>query len=86
MLYILIRFSTITCYLLSFTYTMFPSIAVNGNWAGWSSWGSCSVTCGTGSKVRTRTCTNPAPQYNGANCAGSGSDTSSCSLPNCPSR
>jgi hypothetical protein len=33
----------------------------NGNWAGWGSWGSCSVTCETGAKVRTRTCTNPAP-------------------------
>lgn len=64
----------------------FHPLSVDGNWAGWGSWGSCSVTCETGSKVRTRTCTNPAPLNGGANCAGSSSSTGSCTLPMCPSK
>lgn len=47
------------------------SCAVNG---GWSSWSSCSTSCGTGEE--TRTCTNPAPSDGGASCVGSA--TQSC--------
>ena len=32
------------------------------NWSSWSDWTSCSLTCGTGEKRRTRTCLNQANQ------------------------
>ncbi|XP_078326862.1 coadhesin-like [Crassostrea virginica] len=57
---------------------------IHGNWAAWGSWGSCTVTCGGGTKGRTRTCTNPAPQYLGNDCAGSASSSTTCNTHNCP--
>lgn len=58
---------------------------VDGNWASWTSYGSCSVTCGGGTQTRSRTCTNPAPQYLGQNCAGMSSESQQCNTHNCPS-
>lgn len=55
--------------------TPFP---VNG---GWSSWGSCSKSCGGG--TQTRTCTNPPPSGGGASCSGASSqacNTHSCAV------
>lgn len=50
---------------------------------GWSVWSACSATaCGT-TGVQTRTCTNPAPAYGGADCVGPA--TQSCTAPACPS-
>ena len=46
--------------------------SVDGDWTAWSSWASisCTISCGTqGMKHRTRTCTDPPPQYNGSECA-----------------
>jgi hypothetical protein len=40
-------------------------IVVNGNWGSWSSFGSCSVTCGNGVYSRARQCDNPAPANGG---------------------
>lgn len=56
---------------------------VDGSWTAWSSWSSCPVTCGIGNIQRQRTCTDPSPQYNGADCAGNTTDTSTCNLPSC---
>jgi len=47
---------------------------------GWSSFGTCSATCGGG--IQTRTCTNPSPAYGGADCVGSASQ--SCNTQACP--
>ncbi|XP_062620365.1 uncharacterized protein LOC134281944 [Saccostrea cucullata] len=58
-------------------------VPINGNWAAWSSWSSCSVACKTsssskGTRTRTRTCSNPAPKYGGTSCSGSSKSTSTC--------
>ncbi|KAL3852080.1 hypothetical protein ACJMK2_015767 [Sinanodonta woodiana] len=64
---------------------------VNGNWSawnGWTSYGTCTVTCGTGMLVQTRnrTCTNPIPQIGGRKCNGTSteSQTSECNTQACP--
>lgn len=51
---------------------------VNG---GWSEWGPCNKSCGTG--YQTRTCTNPRPSDEGLPC--SGESTMACNTDACPS-
>ena len=41
---------------------------VDGGWSKWSSWSDCSKLCHIGTATRTRTCTNPIPQFNGKLC------------------
>ena len=43
---------------------------VNGGWSEWSTWSDCSKLCKLGTATRTRTCTNPIPQFNGKLCDG----------------
>jgi hypothetical protein len=50
----------------------------DGHWTDWSSWDPCSVTCGNGTKERTRTCSNPAPSNGGADCVGTNKDNDGC--------
>ena len=57
-------------------HTAIPAPPVNG---GWSEWSSCSASCGGG--TQTRTCTNPAPPYGGADCSGPSSQ--SCNTQSC---
>ncbi|XP_025113808.1 hemicentin-1-like isoform X2 [Pomacea canaliculata] len=63
---------------------------VNGAWSSWltSDTGSCSVTCGLGTRVRTdqRHCNNPAPTDCGAACPGNNkrSEYESCNAGCCP--
>lgn len=69
------------------TLTFFLTIAiVNGNWALWGSWTSCSVTCGSGTQSRTRTCTDPAPANGGSTCSGNSTASQACNTQNCPSK
>jgi len=48
-----------------YTGSCIPGTPVNG---GWTSWSTCSATCGGG--TQTRTCTNPTPSCGGATCPG----------------
>lgn len=61
------------------------TFSVDGAWVTWTSWGTCTVTCGGGTQTRSRTCTNPAPQYGGANCPGSAGSSQACNTQHCPS-
>ncbi|XP_074653359.1 uncharacterized protein LOC141907576 [Tubulanus polymorphus] len=56
---------------------------LDGHWNRWSSWDSCSITCGTGTKKRTRQCQDPAPKNNGRMCVGSATDITPCSMRPC---
>ncbi|CAK6445182.1 unnamed protein product [Pipistrellus nathusii] len=56
----------------------------DGNWGSWSPFGSCSRTCGTGVKFRTRQCDNPHPANGGRPCAGLGYDFQLCNSQDCP--
>lgn len=51
---------------------------MDGNWAAWKAWGRCSRTCGGGTQVRSRTCTNPPPAFRGLRCPGRSTETQSC--------
>jgi len=42
----------------------------HGGWSEWSPWSVCTPACGKGVQYRTRTCTNPTPQFNGQPCSG----------------
>ncbi|XP_076086838.1 uncharacterized protein LOC143057419 [Mytilus galloprovincialis] len=57
---------------------------VHGTWSVWSAT-TCSVTCGVGTSLRSRNCSNPYPQYGGNNCTGKSIDHVTCTQPNkCP--
>ncbi|XP_052281410.1 ectin-like isoform X4 [Dreissena polymorpha] len=58
--------------------------AVNGNWSEWTKWGTCDVTCGNGTKIRSRKCDNPAPSHGGGYCVGASEDIDFCSKHKCP--
>lgn len=45
--------------------------AIDGGWSPWSPW-TCTVTCGGGEGYRTRTCSNPHPNFLGRLCEGLG--------------
>ncbi len=61
-------------------------VFTDGNWAEWSQWSTCSVTCGAGNQTKTRTCTNPTPANNGINCSTTNFDyaTQICTENPCP--
>ena len=61
---------------------------VNGGYGQWSSFFSCSVSCGGGSQSRIRPCNNPSPANGGLNCAGLGAaaETRACETQACPGK
>ena len=62
----------------------FFCISIDGNFTEWSEWSSCSVTCGNGTQMRHRNCTNPVPAFGGKTCTGEYNETRHCSPANCP--
>ncbi|XP_058855441.1 adhesion G protein-coupled receptor B2-like isoform X1 [Acipenser ruthenus] len=55
---------------------------VHGLWEEWSPWSLCSVSCGRGSRMRTRTCS--APQHGGKACEGPEVQNKLCNIAVCP--
>ncbi|XP_032901291.1 adhesion G protein-coupled receptor B2-like isoform X3 [Amblyraja radiata] len=55
---------------------------VHGLWEEWSPWSLCSVSCGRGSRTRSRMCV--APQHGGKACQGSELQTKLCNIALCP--
>ncbi|XP_075457821.1 A disintegrin and metalloproteinase with thrombospondin motifs 2-like isoform X2 [Ascaphus truei] len=55
----------------------------DGNWGSWSKFGSCSRTCGTGVKYRTRSCDNPHPANGGRSCIGQSYELQLCNTEDC---
>ncbi|XP_060693178.1 A disintegrin and metalloproteinase with thrombospondin motifs 2-like [Hemiscyllium ocellatum] len=56
----------------------------DGNWGTWSKFGSCSRTCGTGVRFRTRQCDNPLPSNGGRECSGESYEYELCNTEDCP--
>ncbi|XP_064646659.1 uncharacterized protein LOC135499675 isoform X2 [Lineus longissimus] len=65
-------------------YTLEVNSPINGEWGVWSSYGACSMTCGGGTKKRTRQCKNPAPKNGGNTCHGNSEESKSCADGQCP--
>ena len=69
------------------TYTVFClemfTAAVDGGWSSYGSYGACSQTCGGGTKVKQRSCTNPSPANGGSNCTGEYTHATSCNTNPC---
>ena len=57
---------------------------VDGNWTSWTSWGSCSRSCGLGYERRIRFCTNPRPERGGNDCPGDWQEFRPCNDFICP--
>ena len=78
------------CAIGAFTFTR-SLFSVNGGWSSWYSWssyGSCSKTCGYGTKKykRWRYCNNPTPKNGGRGCYGSSAKYKyiQCHVRTCP--
>uniref|UniRef100_A0A8C3AJE6 ADAM metallopeptidase with thrombospondin type 1 motif, 3 n=1 Tax=Cyclopterus lumpus TaxID=8103 RepID=A0A8C3AJE6_CYCLU len=56
----------------------------DGAWGSWSKHGSCSRSCGTGVRFRTRQCNNPAPSNGGQDCPGVNYEYQLCNTDDCP--
>ncbi|XP_061420663.1 adhesion G protein-coupled receptor B1-like isoform X6 [Lethenteron reissneri] len=55
---------------------------VDGQWADWSKWSACSVTCENGTQQRSRECVGPI--YGGTECVGAGTENRRCDNNLCP--
>lgn len=60
--------------------------SVDGSWASWESWTTCSVTCDGGTSARFRSCSNPTPSSLGKYCVGPSFDVTACSQIPCPGK
>ena len=61
-------------------------VVVDGSWSEWSPWDTCSQTCGSGHRSRTRECNNPPPQHGGRACDGDLREQVKCNVRPCPGK
>lgn len=62
-------------------------LGINGALSAWSAPGTCTQSCDGGVKLKTRTCTNPKPSLNGADCVGETKELAAeewCNVESCP--
>ena len=52
----------------------------------WTSWSSCSASCGTGNITRSRTCDFPADTARGKDCVGASLELLDCDAGLCPGK
>lgn len=67
------------------TIAVTPVVIINGGWSSWTSWNTCSKSCGSGKQHRVRQCDNPKPSRNGRTCQGKALDERLCNEQKCPS-
>ncbi|KAJ8261314.1 hypothetical protein COCON_G00170370 [Conger conger] len=58
----------------------------DGSWGPWSQYSSCSRSCATGVRFRTRRCEDPKPSNGGQDCPGVNSEFQLCTLHECPKK
>lgn len=60
--------------------------AIDGGYSPWSEFTKCAKSCGVGTRMRSRTCTNPLPQNGGRNCQhlGDAEEKQYCNVHPCP--
>ncbi|XP_052813132.1 uncharacterized protein LOC128240515 isoform X2 [Mya arenaria] len=56
---------------------------VDGQWDIWSTWSTCSLSCGDGVETRNRSCSDPSPSHGGKPCPGPDFETQPCNLQQC---
>ena len=59
---------------------------IHGGYSPWSAFTRCTLTCGNGTRRRSRTCSNPEPQHGGEDCGrfGPNVQSESCNAQPCP--
>ena len=59
---------------------------ISGGYSKWTDFSQCTVSCGNGTRQRTRSCSNPQPKYGGRNCShlGSNIELEICNTNFCP--
>lgn len=62
----------------------FCTHAVPGGLTSWGVWSVCSASCGSGTKKRLRSCTNPPPANGGEDCIERREEFQSCNEEPCP--
>lgn len=71
-------FSRLIIYVVKFFVNSSLLLLVDGDWTAWSQFSSCFYICGSSQSNRSRTCTNPSPQYGGKTCSGDASESQTC--------
>ena len=73
------------CVLIGLPFT-FLVTAVDGGYSEWSAFSDCNASCGSGLKIRKRSCNSPEPKNGGKDCSSLGPDMDSVSCNSFPCR
>ena len=65
---------------MKFTFYFYKHLNFNldGDWTSWSTFTSCSTSCGEGLQTRFRSCSEPPPLYGGSDCTGEDIESQAC--------